>query len=238
MKKTFKKIVIILFVFITLLLTISGTYYTYRQFIPPTKTSYRLPSYMIEISDLRQRVATVSYVFVGYVEATYDMNTTRLYRKFPKSTREEHITAATEIKVKILKNIKGNMPTKEPISIYNDLGVSSDLSSVWTSDNIMPEKGKYYIFSAVATEDGELWVCEAYTTMPLEDGIADKNLEESKIYKEFIKAYEEQALPEIRKEHYENFQYYMSKYDNGYKSNGQLMPKDKIATLPTDYNND
>ncbi|MCL2023358.1 MAG: hypothetical protein FWG82_03190 [Oscillospiraceae bacterium] len=232
MKKSIKNGILISIGIIAMLLTTTGGYYTYRHFVPPQKTITKSASYAIDIGDLRQNIATVSYVFVGYVEETYDMNTTRLYRKYPESARYEHIIAATEIKVRVVKNIKGTLPIEEAISIYNDMGLTSSLSRRVTTDSIMADKSKYYVFSAVAVEDGELWVCEAYTTVPLEEEITSKNLNDSKVYKIYLKAYEEQGLPLERIQMFEDTPSYMSKYDKRFNNTGQLLPKEKFAILP------
>ena len=231
MKKSIKKFLFVPFVLVAILLTTAVGFYTLRQFIPPAQIRYSSSTRAFTIHDLREFVATKPYIFVGYIESTYDVNTTKLYRKHPDVVLDfaKDGYGFTECRTKIVKVIKGELNTFESLPFYVTAGVTPDLLMIDTAEGkIIPEKGRYYLLLAFAYEDGTLVAGDVEVVIPLEEDINEKNFEESKIYQRYLEAYNNQFISENVSGFYSNFSDYMSKYDKRYTAPGQLLPKEDL----------
>jgi len=202
----------------------AGGYYVYRQFVPPTEIRYSRADYAGNPYNLRERAAIFTYVFVAYVEETYDMHTTKLYRKFPASQLEE--TANTECTLKVIRNIKGELRTDAPVTYYKPLGANETLAYlIFDKDDVIPEKGKTYLFLGFVAEDNTIGGGGPNSTVELEEGITIENLDESKVYQRFIDACENPERNSTMQGLYENLPRYMSEFDVNFKKiTGQLLP--------------
>ena len=222
-----------------ILLTSIVGFYTYRQFVPPKIIAPTHVSQIVFTTDLREIAAVTPYIFIAYIEETYDVNATKFYRQHPESilefVREDY--GFTECTVKVIQNIKGELQMDAPVTLYHVAGYSKDLLMIRMYDgDFLPEKGKYYLYMANTYEDGTLVAggTNSYSKL-LEEGIARDNLNESKIYQEYVEAYNSRYIgtKELR-ERFENNPKYVSVYDKKYNGErGQLQPRENLASVPS-----
>ncbi|MDR0884380.1 MAG: hypothetical protein LBN05_07240 [Oscillospiraceae bacterium] len=198
MKKSTKKSLRVLAILLAVLLGSGVGFYTFRQFVSPKTVLYSHADFMRLSTDLREIVATSPYVFVGRVEKTYDVQTTKLYRKAPPSIRAYMETGSsfTECIVQVVRNIKGELPMDEPITFYKSGGVTSDLLMVSLAEgDILPEAEKLYLFIPIADkDDGSLRGGRLESTWPLEEDITEETLDQSKIVQTYQDAFDHSYL--------------------------------------------
>ena len=192
MKKYIKIVCIILAVIL-----IVG-YVAWKNYIP-TEIQYMMSGdTTVNSGDPREVVGVSEYVFVGYVQETYDYYTEKSSRKFPEII-DYYDIPFTECKVKIVESIKGNLKKGEKFSFYKVGGIVPSREYILLDENdIMPEKGKYYIFTGIAHADGTMTGGGSNGTIKLEAGIDESNLEQSEIYQKYLDAYENQILPDSK----------------------------------------
>lgn len=170
----------------------AGCYYLYSITLAPKKFSYYISEPSYNAGDTRAVVGIYSYVFVGFIEETHDYMSERFKREFPETIKENDLPM-TECKVKIIKNIKGNLRDDVTFPVYKSGGLSKDLMYIQKEQSsIMPETEKYYIFFGYAHEDGTVTVGDHPGIVELENGIDAENLENSKLYQEYVDAAENQ----------------------------------------------
>lgn len=165
----------------------------------PTKIVYT-PSAdtAVNLDDPREVVGVKEYVFVAKVEEIHDYYTEKLNRAFPDIIHY-YDREFTECVVTVVANIKGELEKGQTLSFYKTGGIAPDRSCVVLSRNdIMPEKGKYYIFTGGAHADGTMTGGGTNGTFELEVGITENNLEESKIYQQYVDAFNNQILPKSK----------------------------------------
>lgn len=171
-----------------------GGYYIWKSKQLPTKISYIHSDSPINRDDPREVVGAQSYVFVGYVEETHDYMTEKGNREFPKPVTDS-VLGNTECVVKVIKSIKGNIVPDTVFSFYKVGGVSEDGKCIDLFENdVIPEAGKYYIFTGFAHEDGTVTGGGENGTIEIEEGIDGNNLVESEIYQKYVDAYRNQIL--------------------------------------------
>lgn len=169
-----------------------GCYYLYSITIAPKKFSYYISEPSYNAGDTRAVVGIYSYVFVGFIEETHDYMSERFKREFPETIKEIDLPM-TECKVKIIKNIKGNLRDDVTFPVYKSGGLSKDFMYIEKEQSsIMPEAEKYYIFFEYAHEDGTVTVGDHPGIVEIESGINAENLENSKLYQEYVDAAENQ----------------------------------------------
>lgn len=193
MKKKTK--ISILCVFLIAVIVTAGLF-IWRYTRIPTKIVYT-PSADTDVNldDPREVVGVKEYVFVGKVEDVHDYYTEKLKRTFPDIIHY-YDREFTECIVTVVSNIKGELETGKTFSFYKTGGISPDRSCIVLSKNdIMPETGKYYIFTGGAHADGTMTGGGTNGTLELEAGINENNLDESKIYQEYVDAFNNQILP-------------------------------------------
>ncbi|MCL2022749.1 MAG: hypothetical protein FWG82_00060 [Oscillospiraceae bacterium] len=227
MKKSNKKTSAwrVLAISLAFILLLPVGYYALRLFVPPSNIYEITADYASDPYNPAEAVGMFPYVFVGYVEKTYDMNQTRLYRQFPESRRNDNAHPAfTECIIRVLKNIQGELRTDVPISYYKPSGLDMTLSTFTQyKDDVYPEKGKIYIFLANAAEDNTFGGAGPNTTVELEEGITADNLDRSNIYQRFVKACENPVRNSVIQQLWNNIPWYMSEFDVNFKENGQLL---------------
>lgn len=163
----------------------------------PKKISYFHENSSINMNSPQERVGSADYVFVCKVTQVYDFYQTKDKRVFPRSIIE-YDSEMTECVVQVLKNIKGELTENTPISYYKTGGVSEDKKTLWLADesDFIPETDKLYIFLGNGYDsEGTLTGGGIGSSVALEDGITEGNIESSEIYKKYVKAYEEQIIP-------------------------------------------
>lgn len=162
----------------------------------PTKIVYTSSADTdVNLDDPREVIGVKEYVFVGKVEEVHDYYTEKLKRTFPDIIHY-YDREFTECVITIVANIKGELETGKTLSFYKTGGISPDRSCIVLSKNdIMPETGKYYIFTGGAHADGTMTGGGTNGTLELEAGINENNLVESKIYQQYVDAFNNQILP-------------------------------------------
>lgn len=182
----------------------------------PTKTSYfkGCTEYSININDLREVVGVADYVFVGYVEETYDYNHDRLFHKFPKVI-DYYGGPFTECKVTVTECIKGNIPAGEKLSYYKVGGVTWLRTSIYLDVDegyieegcvdYYPEVGKYYVFRGIAHPDGTITGGGINSTEPLEENYDLNNYKQSTVFQKWVDAYKNQIISD-----YDDYKYICS----------------------------
>lgn len=193
MKKHIKRIACVICVVIVA--TAICGYVAWKNYTP-TEVRYMMSETSVSLSDPRAVVGVKDYVFVGYVQDTYDYYTEKISHQFPEIV-DYYDMPFTECQVKIIASIKGNLEVNSEFSFYKVGGITQSRKYILLDENdIMPEKGKYYIFTGIAHADGTMTGGGSNGTIELEAGINESNLEQSEIYQTYLDAYENQILPD------------------------------------------
>lgn len=128
-------------------------------------------SYSIDVSNPKAIVGDADYVFVGQVIE----ETGTIYKnKVPIEQENGEInyigSPYTNYSVSIIKNLKNELITDDPISILKSGGIREDGSAydIFESDTL-PEVGKTYIFSAYTQDDGSLLVVGPNSTISIDN---------------------------------------------------------------------
>ena len=192
MKKNLKIIIPILCFVIAIGAAIG--YHSWRTHIP-TEIAYIHSDIAHNTDNPRENVGVQPYVFVGFVEETHDYMMEKYKREFPEIIKEDE-RPTTECKVKVIRNIKGNLQEGVSFSFYKGGGISEDRKYIVMHEHdLIPESGKYYIFMGFAHEDGTITGGGPNGTIELESDINADNLESSKLYQEYVDDVENQILP-------------------------------------------
>ncbi|WP_342415983.1 cell surface protein [Paenibacillus sp. FSL R10-2782] len=122
-------------------------------------TSYTQASFVIDINNPKEVVGYADYAFVGLVEemtgTDYKFPVTKETEDGPKVLTMPY----TNYSVKVLDNIKGNLKKDVSIPIQKFGGLNDDKSEYFLfEDDSLPQKGKVYVFTATAEQDGSLLV--------------------------------------------------------------------------------
>ncbi|WP_052646696.1 hypothetical protein [Paenibacillus terrae] len=122
-------------------------------------TSYLQASFVIDINNPKEVVGYADYAFVGLVEemtgTDYKFPVTKETEDGPKVLTSPY----TNYSVKVLSNIKGNLKKDVSIPIQKFGGLNDDKSTYFLfEDDSLPQKGKVYVFTATAEQDGSLLV--------------------------------------------------------------------------------
>ncbi|MDR0883235.1 MAG: hypothetical protein LBN05_01280 [Oscillospiraceae bacterium] len=242
MKKLLKTLKIAGISLLSLLVAATGYYLVRGQLFPPTKVgSSRMSSTSIlgadnPVSDM----ATLGYVFVAKVEKITDYHANKLLRKFPAFIEKEfelHFPNGqgvySELNVTIVKNIKGDLPEGEEISIYAGFGYNALLTKIeMLGFSEIPEIGKTYLFQCNTTFDNNLVIISGSETL-LDGEVNAENVEEFEIVRTYaeaaIEAQDEKNVPEIVLKLNEDRDIFMSKYDDDYTHKGQKIPDEEIV---------
>ncbi|MFK4471824.1 hypothetical protein ABH897_001547 [Paenibacillus sp. RC73] len=158
-------------------------------------TSYIQASFVIDINNPKEVVGYTDYAFVGLVE---EMTGTEY--KFPVTKETEDgpkvlTSPYTNYSVKVLSNIKGNLKKDVSIPIQKFGGLNDDKSTYFLfEDDSLPQKGKVYVFTATAEQDGSLLVSGPNFNIEVKTDVFSKNsiqkLSEESIANELTKTEE------------------------------------------------
>ena len=164
---------------------------------------YVYASYAFDVNNLNQFVGSADNVFVGYVERIEGTE-----YKFPSTVETETGTRTlssphTNYSITVIESLKGKLKKIQPIPLQKSGGISEDGSmQVIFENDILPEEGKYYIFSTLNQPDGSILAAGTNTTIQLNVN-AKSDIVSSKEYKDFKKAIKNQVKFE-RPEYFEN----------------------------------
>lgn len=178
-------------------------------------TKYVSASYAVDMNNPEEVVGISSNVFTGYVE---EMTDTYYISDIPY----------TRYNVKVISNIKGELPLDTAVQVNKEGGISEDSSCyVLFENDFLPIEGEYYIFNVrERSEDGSYTASGVNTAVLIDDidieSITDditsdnsnslnskqKNvtdidtdkLENSNIYKTYVDAYKNQIVYDSDKE--------------------------------------
>ncbi|MDQ0048594.1 hypothetical protein J2T18_002894 [Paenibacillus polymyxa] len=158
-------------------------------------TSYLHASFDINVDNPKEVVGFADYVFVGFVEGMtgtdYKFPVTKETEDGPKELKSPY----TNYSIKVLDNIKGNLKKDVSIPLQKSGGLSEDKSTYFLfEDDSLPQKGKVYVFTATAEQDGSLLVSGPNSNIEVKTDFFSKNsiqkLSEESIANELAKTEE------------------------------------------------
>ena len=202
MKKS-KKFIIMSVIFVLIIVVAVGVYLFYISIsrIPQVTELY---SYDTSIPE--QAVGISDYVFVakvnGIARTDYiDTGSVELSTTGNKKIESPY----TVYDIEVVKKIKGELLTSEPIEFMQYGGVNEDG---------FLETGKYYILlvNTFREDGGTLETSDQNRIILLYDVENDEDLENSELVKKYEEAYKNEVIPEGFEE-----DRYISKYDVNYK---------------------
>ncbi|MBC2153314.1 cell surface protein [Listeria innocua] len=162
------------------LLTVS----TYAEKTEPKKKdvpTYAIHSdYTLNIDNPNEVVGDADYVFVGKV--TGESGT--IYKnKTPIEQEDGSVKyigeAYTNYKIKVISNLKNELTTDKELAIAKQGGIREDGSAYDIfEDDILPDVGKIYIFTAYTQDDGSLLISGGNSTIAFDE--KTKNIDTAK----------------------------------------------------------
>ncbi|MCL2022753.1 MAG: hypothetical protein FWG82_00080 [Oscillospiraceae bacterium] len=213
--KKLTKIIIAAFSIILAIPVLAVSYWGFRHVVPPKKIAYYITESFVNYDDIKESVGSRQYVFVAYLEETYDYSLTRFTREFPEiiDYYGEHGHGFTECVVRVVKNIKGDLQEGETFSFYKGGGMVPSLTAVQLEEgDFIPQAGGYYILMGFGRPDGTVTGGGNKGTIQLEDWVTDETLEKSELYQKYVDAYKNQILPQFRG----NYPSYLAAIDKNY----------------------
>ena len=211
--KNSKKFIIMSVVFVLIIVVVVVVYLFYISIsrIPQVTELYSyntsIPEHAVGISD---------YVFVakvnGIARTDYiDTGTVELSTTGNKEIESPY----TVYNIEVVKNIKGELITSEPIEYMQYGGVNEDGETYTFMEGTgLLETGKYYILlvNTFREDGGTLETSDQNRIILLDDVENDEDLENSELVKKYEEAYKNEVIPEGFEE-----DRYISKYDVNYK---------------------
>ena len=213
MKKS-KKIIIMSVVFVLIIVVAVGVY---LYFSTMQNTTISSGIYMYDTSTPERAVGISDYVFVAKIDGiarTEYRNPTTVETGL--SSSETRTTPYTVYNIEVVKNIKGELITSEPIEYMQYGGINEDGETyTFIEGTGLLETGKYYILMADTFEGdgGIIEVTEPNRRILLDDVENDEDVENSELVKRYEEAYKNEYIPEG----FYNWERYTSKYDVNYK---------------------
>lgn len=212
MKKS-KKFITMSVIFVLIIVVAVGIYLFYKSIPYNTITSVL---YMYDTSIPEQAVGISDYVFVakinGIARTDYiDTGTVELSTTGNKEIESPY----TVYNIEVVKNIKGELLTSEPIEYMQYGGVNEDGETYTFMEGTgLLETGKYYILlvNTYREDGGTLETSDQNRIILLDDVENDEDLENSELVKKYEEAYKNEVIPEGFEE-----DRYISKYDVNYK---------------------
>ena len=155
---------LIVYVFFSAVIIVLAAILIGRSFKDPTLKYYQ-GAYNYNVNDLCEVVGMADYVFAARVvmknKTTYNALTATKIGGI--HTEGFPITSYTVV---VERNIKGALLTEQEIIIYKDGGISKNGNNIMlATDDILPEPGKTYIFSAFTQPNGDLLIAGSRSTV-------------------------------------------------------------------------
>ena len=213
MKKS-KKFIIMSVVFVLIIVVAVGVYLFFSTMQNTTISS---GMYMYDTSIPERAVGISDYVFVAKIDGiarTEYRNPTTVETGL--SSSETRTTPYTVYNIEVIKNIKGELITSEPIEYMQYGGINEDGETYTFMEGTgLLETGKYYILMVDTFEGngGIIEVTEPNRRILLDDVENDEDVENSELVKRYEEAYKNEYIPEGTEEETR----YVSKYDVNYK---------------------
>ncbi|MBQ7296316.1 MAG: hypothetical protein IJW86_09040 [Clostridia bacterium] len=111
--------------------------------------------YVYDVSDIEKNAGFYDYVFVAEVN---EVRGVRYSDVWLSERLWLHSEPRTEYEITVKQNLKGNLKTDEPITLFKGEGVylHHKMTNLYQGD-MLPEEGHCYLFLAAANEQGELY---------------------------------------------------------------------------------
>lgn len=157
-------------------------------------------SFVYDTDNVREAIGIVDYVFVGNVLSNDGTHYEDIVTMEDKNGKPKEVgTPYTDFTIQVLKNIKGELQTDNPIKLIKHGGVAQNQKSVFVFENdCMPEKGQTYIFLAYAQPDGSLLVSGPNSNILINSfakTLDAKNVEKTSEFEIYKSAYESEIIP-------------------------------------------
>lgn len=212
MKKS-KKFIIMSVIFVLIIVIAVGVYLFYKSIPYNTITSVL---YMYDTSIPEQAVGISDYVFVAKVNgiARTDYIDTGSV-ELSLTGNKEIVAPYTVYNIDVVKNIKGELITSEPIEYMQYGGINEDGKGyTYIPETGFLETGKYYILlvNTFREDGGTLETSDQNRIILLDDVEKDEDVENSELVKRYEEAYKNEYIPEGA----EKATRYVSKYDVNY----------------------
>ena len=208
--KRSKKFIIMSVVFVLIIIVAVGVYLFYSTMQNTTISS---GMYMYDTSTPERAVGISDYVFVAKIDGiarTEYRNPITIETGL--SSSETRTTPYTVYNIEVVKNIKGELITSEPIEYMQYGGINEDGETYTFMEGTgLLETGKYYILM-VGTFEGDggiIEVTEPNRRILLDDVENDEDVENSELVKRYEEAYKNEVIPDG----FEQEDRYISKYD-------------------------
>ena len=174
-------------------------------------------TYMYDTSTPEQAIGISDYVFVAKVnEIIRTEHRNPITVETGLFSSETITTPYTFYSIDVVKNIKGELITSEPIEYLQYGGINEDGESyTFMEGTELLETGKYYLIMAdtFGEDGGEINVTEPNRRVLLEDVNSVEDIENSEIVKRYEEAYKNEIIPE----NFNTNERYISKYDVNYE---------------------
>ena len=174
-------------------------------------------TYMYDTSTPEQAIGISDYVFVAKVnEIIRTEHRNPITVETGLFSSETITTPYTFYSIDVVKNIKGELITSEPIEYMQYGGINEDGESyTFMEGTELLETGKYYLIMAdtFGEDGGEINVTEPNRRVLLEDVNNVEDIENSEIVKKYEEAYKNEIIPEG----FNTNDRYISKYDVNYE---------------------
>ena len=173
-------------------------------------------TYMYDTSTPEKAVGISDYVFVAKInEITRTEHRNPITVETGLFSSKTITTPYTFYSIEVIKNIKGELITSEPIEYMQYGGLNEDGKSyTFMEGTELLETGKYYIIMAdtFGEDGGDINVTEPNRRILLEDVNNIEDVENSELVKRYEEAYKNEIIPEG----FDTNDRYTSKYDVNY----------------------
>lgn len=170
-------------------------------------------TYMYDTSTPEKAIGISDYVFVAKInEITRTEYRNPITVETGLFSSKTLTTPYTFYSIEVVKNIKGELITSEPIEYMQYGGISEDGESyTFIEGTELLETGKYYLIMAgtFGEDGGDINVTEPNRRILLEDVNSIEDVENSELVKKYEEAYKNEIIPEG----FEQEDRYISKYD-------------------------
>lgn len=127
-------------------------------------TEYVSASYVVNMDEPEEVVGLCNNVFVGYIEEMID-------------TYYDLALPLTRYNVRVIKDIKGDLPTDTTVQVNKEGGISEDGSYyILFEDDFLPDEGGCYIFNVLARKEDNSYTASGVNTVISINDIDIQNL--------------------------------------------------------------
>lgn len=150
-----KKIISIIFSLFIVLATVSCSKENINK---ESKVEYMRGDFAVDVENPYELVGYSDYYFIGEVISQKNTEYRDPINVETENGTEEVTSPYTNYEIKVIKNIKGNLPMNKNITITKAGGLSETGDLVLYENDSLPDVGKAYVMTASAQPDGSLLV--------------------------------------------------------------------------------